>query len=241
MPDNLVNSHCQNQPHYYEEVFFDDCCRMTAVAEENEKLVAITFDDGPNTTTTVKVLDVLEENGVVATFFLCGKDINSSTRAVMKRAVKIGCELENHSRSHSHMSGMTADKIRMEANFTSHAIRQVSGRSPQFFRAPYLDTNDLMYETIDLTFIGGFDVKDWDPAVTAADRSQGVLTRVKDGDIVLLHDFKGNDATAEALKTIIPELKKQGYTFVTVSQLFKQKGVTPTPYAKITYHNVYDK
>ena len=98
-----------------------------------------------------------------------------------------------------------------------------------------------MYETIDLTFIGGFDVKDWDPAVTAADRSQGVLTRVKDGDIVLLHDFKGNDATAEALKTIIPELKKQGYTFVTVSQLFKQKGVTPTPYAKITYHNVYDK
>ena len=179
------------------------CC-MTAVAEENEKLVAITFDDGPNTTTTVKVLDVLEENGVVATFFLCGKDINSSTRAVMKRAVKIGCELENHSRSHSHMSGMTADKIRMEANFTSHAIRQVSGRSPQFFRAPYLDTNDLMYETIDLTFIGGFDVKDWDPAVTAADRSQGVLTRVKDGDIVLLHDFKGNDATAEALKTIIP-------------------------------------
>ena len=121
------------------------------------------------------------------------------------------------------------------------AIRQVSGRSPQFFRAPYLDTNDLMYETIDLTFIGGFDVKDWDPAVTAADRSQGVLTRVKDGDIVLLHDFKGNDATAEALKTIIPELKKQGYTFVTVSQLFKQKGVTPTPYAKITYHNVYDK
>ena len=216
------------------------CC-MTAVAEENEKLVAITFDDGPNTTTTVKVLDVLEENGVVATFFLCGKDINSSTRAVMKRAVKIGCELENHSRSHSHMSGMTADKIRMEANFTSHAIRQVSGRSPQFFRAPYLDTNDLMYETIDLTFIGGFDVKDWDPAVTAADRSQGVLTRVKDGDIVLLHDFKGNDATAEALKTIIPELKKQGYTFVTVSQLFKQKGVTPTPYAQITYHNVYDK
>lgn len=118
------------------------CC-MTAVAEENEKLVAITFDDGPNTTTTVKVLDVLEENGVVATFFLCGKDINSSTRAVMKRAVKIGCELENHSRSHSHMSGMTADKIRMEANFTSHAIRQVSGRSPQFFRAPYLDTNEI--------------------------------------------------------------------------------------------------
>ena len=86
------------------------CC-MTAVAEENEKLVAITFDDGPNTTTTVKVLDVLEENGVVATFFLCGKDINSSTRAVMKRAVKIGCELENHSRSHSHMSGMTADQL----------------------------------------------------------------------------------------------------------------------------------
>ena len=214
---------------------------LTAAAGDNEKLVALTFDDGPNTVTTPKVLDVLEENGVVATFFLCGKDINTSTRDVMKRAVKLGCELENHSRSHSHMSEMNADKIRMEANFTSHAIKQVTGRAPQFFRAPYLDTNDLMYETIDLIFIGGFDVKDWEPTVTAADRSQGVISRVKDGDVVLLHDFEGNDATAEALKTIIPELKKQGYTFVTVSQLFKLKGITPKPHAKITYHNVYDK
>ena len=216
-------------------------CAISAMADDGEKLVALTFDDGPNVSTTVKVLDVLKENDVVATFFLCGKNIDASTREVMKRAVAQGCELENHSRSHSHMSGMTADKVRMEVNFTSHVIRQVSGRMPQFFRAPYLDTSDLMYETIDLTFIGGFDVKDWEPAVTAADRSRDVLARVKDGDIVLLHDFEGNDATAEALKTIIPELKKQGYTLVTVSELFKRKGITPVKHAKITYGNVYDK
>lgn len=216
-------------------------CMTPMRAADEEKLVALTFDDGPNATTTVKVLDVLKENDAVATFFLCGKDIDATTREVMKRAVAQGCELENHSRSHSHMSEMTADKMRMEVNFTSHVIRQVSGRMPQFFRAPYLDINDLMYETIGLTFIGGFNVEDWNPQVTAADRSREVLARVKDGDIILLHDFEGNDATAEALKTIIPGLKEKGYKLVTVSQLFKQKGVTPVANAKITYNNVYDK
>lgn len=213
----------------------------SAFAADNAKMVALTFDDGPNTTTTIEILDVLKENDIVATFFLCGKEINTSTREVMKRAVEQGCELENHSRSHSRMGDMTADKIRMEVNFTSHIIKQVSGRSPQFFRAPYLNTDDLMYETIGLTFIGGLTVNDWEESVSAADRSREVLARVKDGDIILLHDFEGNDATVEALKTIIPEMKKQGYTFVTVSQLFKQKGVTPTANAKITYNNVYDK
>lgn len=215
-------------------------CYVTANGADNDKLVALTFDDGPNTTTTVKVLDVLKENNAVATFFLCGKNIDSSTGEVMKRAVEQGCELENHSRSHSHMGEMTADEISMEAKYTSDAIKQVVGREPQFFRAPYLETSDVMYSTIDLTFIGGFDVKDWEPSVTATDRSQEVLKKVKDGDVILLHDFEGNDATAEALKTIIPELRKQGYTLVTVSELFRQKGITPTTHSKITYHNVYD-
>lgn len=216
-------------------------CAMTAWAADGDKLVALTFDDGPNTTTTVEVLDVLKENGVVATFFLCGKEIDASTRPVLKRAVAQGCELENHSRSHSHMGEMAADKIGMEVNFTSHVIKQVSGRMPQFFRAPYMEANDLMHQTIDLTFVGGINVKDWEATVSAADRSRNLLSQVKDGDIVLLHDFEGNSATVEALKTIIPELKKRGYTLVTVSELFKQKGVSPVPHSKITYNNVYDK
>lgn len=217
------------------------CAIAASAAGEDGKLVALTFDDGPNTTTTVEVLDVLEQNDAVATFFLCGKEIDASTRAVMKRAVEQGCELENHARSHTDMKDMAADKIRMEVNFTSHIIRQVSGRQPQFFRAPFQSTSDIMYETIDLTFIGGLAVQDWKPEVTAAERSKAVLSQVKDGDVVLLHDMAGNDATVEALKTIIPELKKQGYTLVTVSRLFELKGVKPVKNAKITYDNVYDK
>ena len=72
------------------------CCVAAHAADGGGKLVALTFDDGPNTTTTVKVLDVLKSNDVVATFFLCGKDIDASTRDVLKRAVEQGCQLENH-------------------------------------------------------------------------------------------------------------------------------------------------
>lgn len=214
------------------------CCVAAHAADGGGKLVALTFDDGPNTTTTVKVLDVLKSNDVVATFFLCGKGIDASTRDVLKRAVEQGCQLENHSRSHSRMGDMVADKIRMEVNFTSHVIRQISGRAPQFFRAPFLETSDVMYETINLTFIGGLGADDTNPALDAAARSNAVLSKVKDGDIIRLHDSEGNDATVDALKTIIPELKQQGYTFVTVSELFKRKGVTPVPNAKVTYDNV---
>ena len=206
-----------------------------------KKIVALTFDDGPNTSTTVKVLDVLKENDVAATFFLCGKNINKDTRPIMKRAVTQGCELGNHSRTHSDMRGLTVEKMRMEIEYTSHIIKQTTGVASEFFRPPYLLCNDLMHSSIKMPFIGGFSIEDWLPEVDAAERARRVVAKVKPGDIILLHDFEGNDATVDALKTIIPELKKQGYTFVTVGNLFKEAGIEPQAHNKRLYSNVYEQ
>ena len=215
-------------------------CLLSGKANAQEKIVALTFDDGPNTTTTVKVLDVLKQHNVKASFFLCGKGINKDTRPIINRAVKQGCELGNHSRTHSYMDKLSADKIRMEVEYTSHAIQQITGTAPKFFRPPYIAYNDLMFATINLPFISGFMIEDWLPEVNAEERAKRVLARVKPGDIILLHDTEGNDQTAEALKNIIPEMKKQGYEFVTISELFKRANVTPAAHNNKIYSNVYE-
>lgn len=198
-----------------------------------KKLVALTFDDGPNTTTTPQVLDILEREGVVATFFLIGNNINDSVKPVMQRQVSLGCELANHSWSHSDMSTMSYSQIQQEITNTNNKIYQMVGVTPKFFRPPYISTSNTMYQAIDLPFIGGLTCNDWENSTSAAQRASTVLNNVKDGDIVLLHDFPGNNNTVQALSTIIQGLKDRGYAFVTVSQLFELKGINPNVEYKI--------
>ena len=90
---------------------------------------------------------------------------------------------------------------------------------------------------MDLTFICGAGCEDWVPEISAAVRAERILAHAEDGQIVLLHDMPGNTNTVEALKTVIPELKKRGFSFVTVRQLFAETGITPVPGR--LYSNVY--
>ncbi len=204
------------------------------------KYLALSFDNGPNTVTTPKVLDILEENGVPASFFVCGKNIDKSTAKVMRRALQLGCDIENHSFSHSHISRLSEEQIRDEVGRTDALIEKYTGSAPRFFRPPYIDHNELMHKTIGHTFICGVGADDWKKDVDAATRARLILDNVKDGDIILLHDFEGNDATVEALKTVIPELKSRGFEFVTVPQLFDQvRGTVPAAHNGQIYTNVY--
>ena len=182
------------------------------------KRIALTFDDGPNTVTTPKVLDVLEEHGIVASFFLIADSIS---------ALAMGCDIENHSRTHGFMNQMTAEQIREEVRYCTDKIVEITGKAPKFFRPPFIAMNQTMYDNIDLTFICGAGCEDWVPDVSAEERAERVLRNAEDGQIVLLHDLPGNDNTVEALKTIIPELKKRGFEFVTISQIFERSGITP--------------
>lgn len=191
---------------------------------ENIKRIALTFDDGPNTSTTLQVLDLLEKHQVKASFFLIGNHISEETIPVIQRELSLGCEINNHSLTHTAMTTLTKEEIQEEIRLTSEKITEVTGVKPQFFRPPYIDVNDLMYEAIDLPFICGQGAEDWLPEISAEERTRRILEQAVDGSILLLHDFEGNDNTVKALDTMIPELKKRGFTFVTVRELFEAKG-----------------
>ncbi|MCH5324419.1 MAG: polysaccharide deacetylase family protein [Eubacterium sp.] len=194
---------------------------------ENKKLAALTFDDGPNTDTTPLVLEMLKKYNIPATFFLIGNNINEHSAAVAASAVQQGCELENHSLSHPAMSDMDVDAIRAEIAATDEKITAICGRTPEFFRPPYIAVAPHMYDCIDKTFICGVGADDWDPKVTVGERVERILAQVGDGTIILLHDMSGNTQTVSALDEIIPAMQGDGYEFVTVSELFKRKGKTP--------------
>lgn len=200
-----------------------------------DKIIALTFDDGPNTVTTPRVLDVLEKYGAVGTFFLVGSNINELSAQAVKRACSLGCEIENHSLTHSDMTKMTAQEIADEIDETSRRVAEITGRQPQFFRPPYIAVNQTMVDTVKLPFIAGFGAEDWLDEVTARQRAEKVLAQARDGAVILLHDMEGNEQTVQALDIIIPALKEQGFRFVTVSQLFEQSGVTPDEESFIVY------
>lgn len=191
------------------------------------KFCALTFDDGPNTVTTPLVIDKLEKYGVIASFFLVGNNITEASARVAKRAFELGCEINNHSRTHSAMPELTPEEMRAEIAFTSKKIREITGCEPKFFRPPYIAVNDTMFDNIDLPFIAGFGAEDWKDEVSAEERAEKVLAQVRNGCIILLHDMEGNSKTVDALDLIIPALLKDGYEFVTVSGLFEKTGVVP--------------
>ncbi len=195
-------------------------------SEEEKKLVALTFDDGPNTTTTNEVLDILEKYGIKASFFLIGVNINDDSAKAVKRAYDMGCDIGNHSKTHSNMTELTDEEIVDEIKYVDDRIYEITGEYPKYFRPPYIAVNNKMFDLIDETFINGFGVTDYDDRVTTEIRHMRVMKQVKDGAIILLHDAQGNSQTVEALDLIIPDLISEGYELVTLTELFERKGVT---------------
>lgn len=200
-----------------------------------DKLAALTFDDGPDPTATGAVLDKLEAHQVPATFFLIGQKINDAAVPVLQRAAALGCEFENHSYGYDSLTGLTEEQIRKSVDDTVSAIEQYTQTSPVFFRPPNLATDALMYEVIDLPFVGGIVAGDFpaqyggNPTVEAV--TDAVLSSVQDGSIVLMHDVQPEldpHPTPEALDTIIVELKQRGFELVTLRELFSRRGVDPT-------------
>lgn len=194
---------------------------------EESKLIALTFDDGPNTTTTNEVLDILEKYDATASFFLIGDNINEQSAVTVKRAYDMGCEIDNHSKTHSNMPELTEEQIISEIEYVDNYVYEITGEYPKFFRPPYIDTNQTMYDVIDKPFICGVGCSDYMDSVTSKERADAVISSAKDGLIVLLHDSQGNYQTVEALETIIPTLQEEGYEFVTLTELFERQGESP--------------
>lgn len=195
-----------------------------------KKYICLSFDDGPNLgddNTMSKMLDILEKHNVVASFFLIGNKITKENSSVIKRAFKMGCDIQNHSWSHPAMTNCTCEQIKEEYEKTDEAIISITGEKPQFFRPPFIAVKDEMYEVIKTPFICGYGCEDWVENVSSEERVRRLLDGAKDGLIFLLHVMEGNVATLEAVDKIIPILKSQDYEFVNLPELFKIKGINP--------------
>lgn len=193
------------------------------------KYISLTFDDGPNLGddhTMNDMLDLLEKNDVVGSFFLIGNKINDENAKVIKRAFDMGCDIENHSWTHPAMPELTKEEMIEEYEKCDQAIIKITGKKPEFFRPPYIAVNDLMHQVIPTPFIQGHGCKDWELDVSAEERIKLLEEGTKDGVLFLLHVMEGNINTLKALEYLIPKLKKEGYTFVTVPEMFRIKGIS---------------
>ncbi len=186
----------------------------------NKPMVALTFDDGPNPRYTPRVLDVLYKNNALATFFICGEDIEGNENLI-KEMINHGHEIENHTDTHKNLSLLTKDKIIEEVVLPQKRIEKIVPTYKfKYIRPPYGEYSETVEDAIDQPLIL-WDVDSDDYIVTDVEKIvDNVLSSVKDGSIVVFHD--DNRYTVAALKKIIPELEKQGYQFVTVSQLLSK-------------------
>lgn len=195
-----------------------------------KKYLCLSFDDGPNLgndNTMNDMLDVLEKYKVPASFFLIGNKITKENSKVIERAFKMGCDIENHSWTHSSMPNLTLEQIKDEYDKTDDAIIKITGKRPEFFRPPYIAVDDKMYKAIKTPFICGHGCEDWVEKVPVEERIHRMLEKTQDGLIYLLHVMEGNWKTVEVVDKIVPLLQKQDYEFVNLPDLFKLENVNP--------------
>ena len=184
----------------------------------------LTFDDGPRTAVTSRILDSLEANGARATFFMLGSNVNANA-GVIKRMVEQGCEVANHTHDHKYISKLSADGIVSQVGSTNQKIQAVCGVSPVLMRPPggYIDAHSLsVLGSMGMPAImWSIDTRDWQHR-NAQRTIDTVLSQVKDGDVILMHDIYAT--TADAAVVLIPELTARGYQLVTVSELASYRG-----------------
>ena len=189
--------------------------------------VALTFDDGPHPRLTPIILDILKEYGIRATFFLVGENVELYPELV-RRIHEEGHEIANHTHSHVESTKVAIDRMEEEVLRCEAAIGSVVDVRPTLFRPPqgaFTEELGALCDSLGYRVVlWSIDTRDW-CHVPAEEISLSVLKKVRDGDIILMHDYIGHDSpTPEALKKIIPALLRRGYRFSTISALLGSDG-----------------
>ncbi|WP_054954793.1 polysaccharide deacetylase family protein [Paenibacillus dakarensis] len=194
------------------------------------KYVALTFDDGPNPKVTPRVLKTLEKYDAKATFFMLGVQVEYYPN-LAKKVAEAGHEIGSHSKSHPNLANMSLYEVRKQLTDASKQIEAATGAKPTLFRPPYGAMNDAVKkvttEQKTPIILWSVDSLDW-KSRNAQAVNKVVMRDVRPGSIILMHDI--HRSTADALPQMLKSLKKQGYQFVTVSQLLslnKSKGNGP--------------
>ena len=185
------------------------------------KRIALSFDDGPHPTLTPQILNILEKYNITATFFMIGCNVENYPN-VAREVCKRGHEIGNHTFSHPHMKNLTSDMLKKEVLKTEEILKQNGIPHPKLFRPPEgfrsAEQVEILRSLGYQTIIWSLDTHDWQGRAVGEIVS-GVLSGVQGGDILLFHDYTLKENTITALEQLIPKLLKDGYEFVTVSDL----------------------
>ncbi len=218
-------------------IFFDQAVlvRKGTVyrVDESEKLVALTFDDGPSDIWTPKILDELKKCGVKATFFMLGEHVEQYPQ-VARRVAQEGHDIGNHSYGHGALLYYTKDELKETIKKTERIIKEATGVTTKYFRPPKAwlskrekkKIKEMGYEII----LWSLNSKDW---VNFDDKYiiRYILRNVRPGDIILFHDSGGVFAkeggnryeTVLTIPRLIEKLKEKGYKCVTITELLGQR------------------
>lgn len=192
-----------------------------AIVNENGPMIALTFDDGPYPKVTGHILDVLEKNGVCATFFVLGSRIEGH-EDMLTRMDELGCEIGNHSFSHADLTRLSKADCQRELSDTDAEIRRVTGHEASVVRPPYGYYNKTVMSAAERPLIlWTVDTNDW-RGKAPGEIADYVIQQAKEGSVILMHDQQTQ--TADAMEMIIPTLIEEGFRFVTVSELIRLTG-----------------
>lgn len=191
-----------------------------------EKVIALTFDDGPDGDFTPRILDVLRAHRAKATFFVVGKQIEYFPE-ILRQIVADGHEIGSHTYSHPQLSGLSEARLRSELALTSELIRAACGIAPVCFRPPF---GAISASAIQVVRGCGYAIVLWDRKLDSRDWERPGVNRIvervvanaRPGGIILMHDGGGyRSQTVAALGKILDRLAAEGYRFVTVSELLR--------------------
>jgi peptidoglycan/xylan/chitin deacetylase (PgdA/CDA1 family) len=197
--------------------------------------IAITFDDGPNPETTNKLLKMLEQRGIKATFFVLGSRAVQSPE-ILKQMVAQGHEVENHSWSHPILPKVSLAEADRQITQTNDAIETITGKKPRYLRPPYGAMSPSLRKHIegkyDLTFIyWSVDTLDWKNK--SPDKIYELtMKQIGPGGIILAHDI--HPTTVQAMPKVLDALLARGFKFVTVTELIAMNKPEPPKVAALT-------
>lgn len=201
---------------------------LTAIcplAKDEEKYIALTFDDGPHIKYTLEILDILKENDAVATFFIIGENAENHPE-IIEKILDAGCEIGNHTWSHAFLDKLSEEQIREEMTRADELIEKLTGSRPKVFRPPGGRYNDTVLKVAEelgyITVLWSKDTRDWScPPIDRVISS--ALDNPTSGDIILFHDYNAkNSPTPSALGKILPKLIENGYKTLTAYQLLAE-------------------
>ena len=218
----------------------------------SDKLISLTFDDGPSAEYTPRVLDILGANHVPATFFVVGVNAEENVDLI-RREYREGHTIGNHTYDHPNIAKLSPEHVRIELSTTLRIIERELGHGTILFRPPYnADSEPTTPEEIVpieeaqqqgyVTIAESIDPRDWEHGRTAGEIVNEVVTELEEGaeegesnHLILLHDAGGDrDATLEALPTLIETLRGKGYRFVTLEDIMgrTRADIMPVPSAE---------